>query len=93
MYIPVADPGIKTCGASQQKLWNQTIYYYSKIALDSSKPVGPGGPTGCTYVRHWYIHGAFIEKQCTAALTFSCKDTTLTFWPNVIWTSVCFVYR
>jgi hypothetical protein len=21
---------------------------YSKIALDSSKPVGPGGPTGCT---------------------------------------------
>jgi hypothetical protein len=34
-YIPlvlaVADPGIKTCGASQQKLWDQTIYATVKL--------------------------------------------------------------
>jgi hypothetical protein len=42
-----------------QNLWGQLAeamrpnhICYSKIALDSSKPVGPCGPTGSTYVRH-----------------------------------------
>jgi hypothetical protein len=46
-------------GSRNQNLWGQPAeavgpnhICYSKIALDSSKPVGPGGPTGCTYVRH-----------------------------------------
>jgi hypothetical protein len=30
-WEPVADPGIKTCGASQQKLWDQTIYATVKL--------------------------------------------------------------
>jgi hypothetical protein len=31
MLLSVADPGIKTCGASQQKLWDQTIYATVKL--------------------------------------------------------------
>jgi hypothetical protein len=46
-------------GSRNQNLWGQPVgamgpnhICYSKIALDSSKPVGPDGPTGYTYVRH-----------------------------------------
>jgi hypothetical protein len=52
--------GISFSGGSRNKnLWGQPVgamgpnhICCSKITLDSSKPVGPDGPTGYTYVRH-----------------------------------------
>jgi hypothetical protein len=47
-------------GSRNQNLWGQPAeamgpnhICYSKITLDLSKHVGPGGPTGSTYIRHW----------------------------------------
>jgi hypothetical protein len=46
-------------GSSDQTLWGQLVdtmgpshISYSKILLVSSKPVGPGDPTGIAYIRH-----------------------------------------
>jgi hypothetical protein len=60
-------------GSRNQNLWGRSIgamgpnhICYSKIALDSSKPVGPDGPTGYTYVRHCAC--PLLIKLCVAVI-------------------------
>jgi hypothetical protein len=65
-------------GSSNQTLWGQLVdtvgpsyISCSKILLVSSKPVGPGGPTGIACIRHWSRPKAHRRAPCTTTASSS----------------------